>query len=90
MKDNKIDLLVDDKRFVGYSRSKDAVILFTAFERDDNNRFVSDITNALIQMDTMKVNITPENLARQAGYPKAEILLNMGEITQIMDNLGIE
>ena len=75
---------------VKYSKTKDVVILFTAFERDDNNRFISDMTRAIRLLETQKKKISPKNLSIVSKYPIKEIELNLHEITTIMDALGID
>jgi len=77
-------------KHVKYSKTKDVVILFTAFERDDNNRFISDMTRAIRLLETQKKKISPKNLSIVSKYPIKEIELNLHEITTIMDALGID
>jgi len=75
---------------VNYSKRNDAVILFTSFERDDNNRFVSIITNAIKSLHGRGKKITPTNMRIETKLPKKEIELNMQQIENIMDALGID
>lgn len=73
-----------------YKKSKDVIILFTAFERDDNSKFVSNITSALKRLDGKGKKITPKNLSIESKYSIKEIELNLHEITSIMDAIGID
>lgn len=75
---------------VKYGNTKDAVELSTTFERDDNNKFVSDITRALLELDSSGTKISAINLSKKSKYPLKEIELNLYEITNIMDALCID
>ena len=75
---------------VKYGKTKDAVELSTTFERDDNNKFVSDITRALRELDSSGIKISAINLSKKSKYPLKEIELNLYEITNIMDALCID
>ena len=75
---------------VKYSKNKDAIILFTALERNDNNNFIANITKAVKDLDALKLKITPKNLKARTGYTIKDIELNMSEIVNIMDALGID
>ena len=75
---------------VKYSKNKDVVILFTSFERDDNNKFISDMTKALKILNVKGLKISPTNLSIESKYSVKEIELNLHEITNIMDALGID
>ena len=85
----KIELIIDKKDHVSYSKTKDPIILFTAFDRQDNNRFKSDMTKVLTKLAIHKLKITPNNIALHSGYGLKEIELNLYEIEQIMDTLDI-
>lgn len=86
----KIKLIVDEPEFINYSQRKDPIILFTAFDRADNNRFTSDMNNAILALDSKGKKITPRNLSKQSRYSVSEIELNLYEIENIMNGLGIE
>jgi len=60
-----------------------------SLERNDNNRFVSDITRALKSLDAKGKKISPKNICKESKYPMKEIELNLHEITNIMDALDL-
>lgn len=60
------------------------------FERNDNNKFVSDMTRALNTLVDKKMKISAMNLSKISRYPLKEIELNLYEIGNIMDALDIE
>lgn len=85
----KVELILDKPNFVPYSRTKDPIILFTAFDRQDENKFRSDMTKTVRDLELRKIKITPKNIAIHSGYGMREIELNLYEIEQIMNALGV-
>ena len=75
---------------VKYSSKKDVIILFTALERNDNDNFVSKVTKAVKDLDAIDKKITPKNIAIRTGFTIKDIELNLHEIVNIMDALGID
>lgn len=75
---------------VKYSKTNDAVVLSTTFERDDNNQFVSNITRALRNLQIQNKKMSAVNIAIASGYKLKEIELNLTEIENIMNALGID
>ena len=75
---------------VKYSKSNDPIILFSVYDRQDNNKFVSKITSALQKLDSEGKKITPKNLSKETMYSLKEIELNFYEIITIMDTLEID
>lgn len=85
----KVKLIIDKPDHVSYSKTKDPIILFTAFDRQDNNKFKSDMTKVINKLSIHKLKITPKNIAIHSGYGMKEIELNLYEIEQIMDALDV-
>lgn len=85
----KIKLDIDRPDHVSYSRTKDPIILFTSFDRQDDNRFKSDMHNVINKLVVNKLKVTPKNIAIHSGYGMREIELNLYEIEQIMDALDV-
>lgn len=81
----KVELILDRPEFHRYSKNKDPIILFTAYDRADNNVFMSKMNNAIRSLDVKKIKKTPRNIAKESGYPMKEIELNLFEIGQIID-----
>ena len=85
----KVELMLDKPEFTAYSKSKDPIILFTAFDRQDNNKFRSDMTKVITKLAIHKLKISPVNIALHSGYGLKEIELNLYEIEQIMNALDV-
>ena len=69
---------------------KPPVIMFMAYDRDDNNKFTANMTNGVLALDRKGKKINIPNLSKETGYSKKEIEINLYEIQVIMDSLGIE
>ena len=85
----KVELLIDKKEFQSYSKANDPIILFTAFDRQDNNKFMSDMTRVIRKLDASGGKITPKRIAISSGYSIKEVEMNLYEIEQIMNTLGV-
>lgn len=83
-----LSLKAQGLKAIRYSHKKDPVILFMAYDRQDNNKFISKMTDGLIKLNTAGAKMTPKNISKQTGYSIKEIELNLNEIEIIMDSLG--
>jgi len=85
----KVELILDNPDTVAYSGRKDSIILFTAFDRQDNNKFVSDMTRAIKSLDSKGVKMSALNISKESRYSLREVELNLHEIETIMNTLGV-
>jgi hypothetical protein len=75
---------------VRYSVNKDAEEPVHNLDRDDNNKFVSNMTRALRTLQSQGKKISPRNISIESRYSMKEIELNLYEIENMMNALNIE
>ena len=83
--------LIKDAGFtpVKYSKNNDAIIMFMAYDAQDNNKFIADMTKAIKAIDVAGDKVTPRRISKASKYPLKEIEMNLFEIVKVMDRLGI-
>ena len=64
-------------------------ILFTALERNDSNKFISNIHNAVLSLARKGEKLSPKNISKESGYGMREIETNLYEIGQVIDALDL-
>lgn len=69
---------------------KPHIVAFMAYDRSDNNKFVSSITDSLLALYREGKKLSPTNISKKSGYPIREIELNLFEIGGIIDSLGLD
>lgn len=74
---------------LGAKKVQNPSIFFMALDRIDNSKFKATIANALKDLDKQGLKLSAINIAKQSGYPLKEIELNLFEVTQIMNGLGL-